>query len=501
MPVIVGAVSKTGQRSVTDTVTCMMKAVTKDAPHLDKAEIYLQNECFEFSPIGKSEIVLPSSTIGLGVAYSSSHESSCLAVGEPESRIAVLSGRVFNYDNAPDILLTLLKKYIDKTGNIEIASRNLVETLDGQYALVLRWEDAVLLARDPVGVKPLYLAADDQIVVFSSRLKPISNLGMNSCSSVVQPTLIARGVTRPIGSARRVKSIRLADTGVVDSLAGLLSKVLSKMIHRQRRIGLLFSGGLDSSILAKLSKDLGVECLLYCAGTSSSRDMVNAKRMSVALDMKLVQKEISYEEIAQHVSTVVRIVESTDMIRVSTSLPIYFAVMESAKEGEEVMLHGQGADELYGGYERYEKTLVREGYASARSEMLKDVKNLANIMPQYDQIGGSASVEMLAPFLDTSVVRFSLGIPIQLKLHQDGLRVTRKFVLHKVASRIGIPTGVLPKEKVAVQFGSGVARIMDMIARREGFSSRVAKASGFALPVQAYLKRIGQSAGLLPERD
>jgi asparagine synthase (glutamine-hydrolysing) len=501
MCIIVGAFSKTHQ-TVTDTVVRMLRAVTKDFPRLDRVELNLQSRCFELCPIEESRIAsFPASPIALGVAYSSSYEPSCLVIGDPKSRFAALSGRIFNQREAPATLLHLLEMNLDTTGSMEAASKKLIESLDGQYALALRWGDIVLLARDSVGVKPLYLAEDDHLTAFSSRRRALSIVGLKSRRSISQPTLVSDSGIKAINTSMKIEPIRLEAKEIVESLAAILSQNLTKMLAGQNRIGILFSGGLDSSIIAKLSKDLGAECTLYCAGTSSSRDMVNAKRMSLALGMKLVQKEISYEEVAEHVSNVVRLVESTDMIRVSTSLPIFFGVMESAKAGERIMLHGQGADELYGGYERYESTLTRVGYSAVCSDMLDDVKKLARIMPEYDQIGASGSVELLAPFLDASVLRFSLGIPIQLKLHKEGLRVTRKYILRQVASRIGIPTDLLPKQKVAAQFGSGVARIMDKIARRAGFSDRVAKASGFALPVQAYLERVGQLAGLPSENE
>jgi asparagine synthase (glutamine-hydrolysing) len=319
-------------------------------------------------------------------------------------------------------------------------------------------------------------------------------MGLASCRSLAQPTLVSEKGIRTISTGMRIEPLKLEEKQVVESLTTLLSEALAKMVSKQKRIGILFSGGLDSSIIAKLSKDLGSKCTLYCAGTPSSRDMVNARRMSSALDIQLVQKEISYDEIADKLLDVIKLVESTDMIHVSTSVPIFFAVKESAKTGERIILHGQGADELYGGYERYESALAKYGYAAVCSEMLNDVMELANVIPQYDQMGTSVSAQMLAPFLDASVLRFSLGIPIRFKLHKEGLRVTRKYILWQVASRLGIPTELLPTQKVAAQFGSGVARIMDLIARRAGFSKRVARASGLALPIQAYLKGIGESA-------
>ncbi|WXG42617.1 MAG: asparagine synthase-related protein [Promethearchaeati archaeon SRVP18_Atabeyarchaeia-1] len=494
--IVIGAFSKTG-KSVSETVQGMLRISASDFSGIDNVKLALQDEYIEADSIeGFEAISLPPSTIALGIAYSSRDETPSSAAGDAESSFVAVTGRIFNQPDAPTALIQLLEKTMNATHDIELSSKKLVESLDGQYALALKWGNEFLLARDTIGVKPLYIAQDDHLIAFSSRRRPLWDIGLKNLKSVTQPTLISQGGVRTISSGMRIESIRLSERSAAQSLVTILSEVIAKMIAGHKEIGILFSGGLDSSVVAKLSMDLGVKCRLYCAGTRSSRDIYNARRMSSTLQIPLTEAEVTYENVAENLPRVVSLVESTDMIVVSTSLPIYFAIRESVNRGETLVLHGQGADELYGGYERYENTLAKEGYTAVCNEMLNDIVGLGNVIPQYDQLGTPSSSQILAPFLDASVVRFSLGIPIQLKLSSEGKRITRKYILRQVASRIGIRTELLPVQKVAVQFGSGVAKIMDLIARKAGFTKRLARESGFALPIQAYLEKIGGSLGV-----
>jgi asparagine synthase (glutamine-hydrolysing) len=220
--------------------------------------------------------------------------------------------------------------------------------------------------------------------------------------------------------------------------------------------------------------------------------------MSSALDLPLIEKEVTYDDVAANLVPLVKLIESTDMIAVSTSLPIYFAMRESATRGEKTVIYGQGADELFGGYQRYEDLLVSGEHRTLCSEMLNDIANLGTSAPIYDQIGRMQPTELFAPFLDPAIVKFSLGIPLNLKLRRENSKFSRKYILHRVAQRIGVPVSLLPEQKVAMQFGSGIARLLDKIARDAGYTRSVARQSGLALPIKVYLREVGKLAKVPP---
>lgn len=494
--VIVGAQSKAGQ-DVSDTVLKMLREANLDFAAATDFSLHLHDTLVKLDSSERLERKLFSpSAMALGTACFPSSGRCCITLGESKFSSVSVIGRIFNLPNAPTSLIESFEKMTNLTDSIDNSSRLFLEALDGQYAFALRRGDTFLLARDPIGVKPLYVAENDRLIAFSSRRRPLWEIGMTDCRILSQPILISEGKARRVNAGIRLESHSAGENSLVDSLILNLTKALEKMAaFSDNRIAILFSGGLDSSVIAKLSENLGIRPTLYCAGTSSSRDIANARRMSSALDLPLVEKEITFDDVASGLLPAVRLIESAEMIAISTSLPFYFALEQCASRGEKIALHGQGADELFCGYERYENTLTNGGYRALCTEMLNDIVGLGATLPLYDQIGTVNRTQLFAPFADTSVVKFSLGIPIQLKLSKEGLKILRKHILRKLASKIGVPVQLLPNQKVAAQFGSGVARIMDKASRKAGFTKSLAKKMGFPLPVQAYLREVTRSLG------
>lgn len=497
MCIIVGVVGK-AKRDVSKTALQLLRTAHGESSDFRNLVVNSQGEYLVADNMRVIEdSISSSSTAVLGTACSCEKRKHCMASKDPRLGSVAMIGSIFNMPDAPASLIGKFEDNIGRTENLESAAKNLLKSLDGQYALALRRDDTFLLARDPIGVKPLYFAENDHMFVFSSRRRPLWEAGLTDIRALPQPLIIVDGKVTRITHGIKMGSIKSEKNSLTDSLVLLLTNAVKKMTASAgRNVGILFSGGLDSSIISKLSKDLGIKCTLYCAGTSSSRDMISARRVAAALGLQLVEKNITSDEATNYLLPVVKSIESFEMIAVSTSLPIYLATREAVRSGEHIILHGQGADELFGGYERYEAKLVSSGYAALCREMLNDIVGLGNTMPQFDQIGTMNSAILLAPFLDASVVEFSLGIPPQMKLFKGMATISRKHILRQAASRIGIAVDILPKRKVAVQFGSGVAKILDKASRTAGFTKRIAKDMGFPLPVQAYLKEVGKLAGI-----
>jgi asparagine synthase (glutamine-hydrolysing) len=495
MCIIFGAKSKKGQ-DVSEPVLRMIRSIVSDFPKSKSMFVHLQDTALKLDlSERKDRIQLPESTTVSGVVCLITDDQNCYVVQESESSSVSLIGKIFNLTNAPSSIMESFARISNSVDDFEKSSRLLLESLDGQYAFALRRENLLLLARDPIGTKPLYVGENNRLIAFSSRCRPLWEIGIKDCKMLGQPILVHDGRSERVRSGIWLESKRKDRAELVDSLITKLSQAIKKMASPSgNRINILFSGGLDSSVIAKLSKDLGIRPTLLCAGTPLSRDIINARRMSSALDLPLIEKEISPEDITDSLFQVIRTIESAEMIPVSTSLPFHFALEMCADRGEKgTVLHGQGADELFCGYKRYETTLSDKGYKALCSEMLRDVVRLGEAIPLYDKMGTATGKELFAPFAELSVVGFSLGVPIQLKLSEESSEFIRKRILRELANKIGVPMRLLPKEKVAAQFGSGAAKIMDKAARRAGFTRDVAKRKGFPLPIQAYLKEISQS--------
>ncbi len=166
--------------------------------------------------------------------------------------------------------------------------------------------------------------------------------------------------------------------------------------------------------------------------------------------------------------------EKKDSLQVSCAIPVYFASKEANKDGLEVMLSGQGGDELFGGYNRYLQHT--NDYKELEKILEKDVKNAYEDNLKRDiTVCKDNQIELKFPFMDKELVNFALEIPAELKIKEveeeefscvdeiNGKKVIRKYILRKVAKDIGVPDIILNRPKKALQYGSGSWKILRKI--------------------------------------
>jgi asparagine synthase (glutamine-hydrolysing) len=166
---------------------------------------------------------------------------------------------------------------------------------------------------------------------------------------------------------------------------------------------------------------------------------------------------------------VMNTIEHTNAGQVEVAIPVYAAVKLAHEDGIKVMLSGQGADELFGGYSWYGKIVGEGGYAGLRHYMNEDIQLLyKETLEREDKITMAHSIEMREPFLDLKLIRLSMKI--DLRLNVKGISdMFGKHVHRKLAQDLGIPREIAYRSKEAAQHGSGIHQVFDMIARKHGF--------------------------------
>jgi asparagine synthase (glutamine-hydrolysing) len=195
-----------------------------------------------------------------------------------------------------------------------------------------------------------------------------------------------------------------------------------------------------------------------------------AKKTAGALKLPLSVYLFEPEDVEKTVSKVVGLIEEPDPVKAAVGVPFYWVAKETAKSGLNVLLAGQGADELFGGYQRYVNEYLVHGMQKVGETMFADVVRLHETNIERDEkICGFHGVELRLPFASFGIARFALSLPLELKVEKrvDGLR---KLVLRRLAHNLGLPESVVNKPKKAVQYATGVNAVLGKIAKKRGLT-------------------------------
>ena len=246
----------------------------------------------------------------------------------------------------------------------------------------------------------------------------------------------------------------------VAALKTSLCDSVKKSVEDAEAIGILFSGGLDSSLLAHLAKKYvkNARITLYTVGTIVSHDMIKAKQASSILNMDLRQVVVKGAEIESALPRVAEIIGSNHPVRLSFTLPLYFGLKNIH---ESLVLSGQGADELFGGYARY----LRMEASELEITLKGDIEELMNKDITMDHTMARHFEKRLeVPYLYPEVVAQALLIPAEYKV-RDG---QRKIILREAALQLGLSAELANREKKAAQYSSGIIKELRRIAKRRG---------------------------------
>ena len=343
-----------------------------------------------------------------------------------------------------------------------IKSRGLetaISELDGDYAFAYVENGKISLVRDPAGVKPLYYSINNGFS-FASEKKALYAIGEPEINTLRPGHMLAFCDGRII--EKKVAAFSPGEILAEEVTAKeMLFQAVERSVKKRHYIpcAIAFSGGLDSSFLAALCRD----AKLYSAGMASSHDIEQTKKAArfLGLSDNLHLHEITMDELETAIPDVIRAVESRDPMKVSIALPLFFASKDARLDGFRVMLSGQGADELFAGYKRYESMNHHELGIALR----KDLDNIAeNNLERDDAVTMANSVELRVPYLDRNVIELALQIAPELKIH-NGIR---KYILRLAAGKI-LPDELVWKEKKAAQYSSGIYSAMEKLARKNGY--------------------------------
>jgi len=388
-------------------------------------------------------------------------------LGDSGASALVANGEVYNYRT---LNRQLAGKHAFRTQSdsetilrlFDEVQESSVAQLDGMFAFVIADGDHVFAARDPIGIKPLYLGQRSGQWCFASEQKALAGIA-EDVSEFPPGTSFhsARGYRRfyqvpSPGPKRRLLDLNEA----VRQLRNTLEAAVGKRLMSDVPLGAFLSGGLDSSIICALARRHMDRLHTFSVGFEGSRDLAAARQVARHLDTVHHEYVLDEDEVARLLPKIIYHLESYDQDLVRSAIPTYFTARLAA-DHVKVILTGEGADELFAGY-GYHREI--RGATDLQQELRRSIGALHNInLQRVDRLTMAHSIEARVPFLDVSMIALAQRIPPESKLRRTpDDRLVEKWILRKACEDL-LPQEIVWRDKEQFDEGSGTA---DLIGRR-----------------------------------
>ncbi|HET9079802.1 MAG TPA: asparagine synthase-related protein [Trebonia sp.] len=333
-----------------------------------------------------------------------------------------------------------------------------VHRLRGEFAFAIvdKVTDQVYFARDPLGVKPLYWSRHAGHLYAASELKAL----VPARGRIHEIAPGHHGWGGPAQDPATTAYVDLLSMGNGDEpvedvdeasrqVRAMLEDSIRVRVDTDLTVGVILSGGLDSTLTLLHVRDMHPDCVAFTIGTPDSEDVSYARRVARDLGVPHEIIELTPGDIRlPDVREAIRMSELTEYGDVINAVISRLLFARVHSRGVKVVLCGDGSDELFGGYDMYQQP-----DPGLRQRIFQHkLHNLGRTeLQRVDRTSMGQGVEVRVPFLDLSLVRLAMRLPIGLKL-RDG---QEKWILRHAFADI-LPSYVRQRPKNPLSHSSGL---------------------------------------------
>lgn len=347
--------------------------------------------------------------------------------------------------------------------------------IDGTYSLCFCTSGGLFATRDRLGLKPIFIGRRDRLVAVATDRKALWAIGIREAASLPPGGCLKAGPNKstveppePKLNAAQAASQEGVKTG---DLLQLLVESVSIQTAGLGAIAAGFSGGLDSTVLAKIAKEGEVNTLLVTVGVGRTPEMNVAESTARAIGLPIVTKQLSENDVAECLDSVIWLVEEPNLMKVSIAMAMHWTARVAVENGRSVIMLGQGSDELFGGYKRFATILGERGAGACEEAISESILNAHEVNYQRDEQAVSAlRAELRLPFATRRITEFAPRVPLAMKVRSSSDNL-RKWILRDVAIELGIPATIALRPKKAIQHASGIEEVIRRIAKKRGLTS------------------------------
>jgi asparagine synthase (glutamine-hydrolysing) len=249
----------------------------------------------------------------------------------------------------------------------------------------------------------------------------------------------------------------------------LTSELLRAMKERlpDEPFGVLFSGGVDSSLIALLAKRAGKDFTCYTLGfqdndSKEPEDIMSAIRAAKELGLNIKTRTLGLKESEELIKKTAKILgpELNNVVNVGVGGVVLGCIDIAKKDDVTYLFSGLGSEEIFAGYQRHK--LAQDKQAECWQGLLHMYER---DLLRDAAISSEAKVHLLTPFLDERLIATAMRVPAKFKINDK----ESKLILREIAEELKLPKDIAWRAKRAAQYGSRLDKAIDKLARKNGF--------------------------------
>lgn len=367
-------------------------------------------------------------------------------------------------------------KLFSKESSVKSSVKKFMNSAVGEYAIGMLKEKKLYAFRDFMGFKPIWFGENDSFLAFASDpaalvkidipfpqpLKPGHLLEISKNGFSVEK-IFDYSDFRKLSEKKKNKFFLGKNSGKEKSFENLFS-VFEEMVSFQtqgiKKAAVLFSGGIDSSVVAKAVSLKVPKTVLFVAGTKESHDILLAEKSAKLLGLPLEKIILNEQDIERLAIRSMKILSFYDEMQIGIAVPLLACAEKIKEKGFKVVFSGQGSDELFCGYSAYAKTLAKKDYSAVEDSIWFAISRMwYRNLHRDDAILASCTLELRSPLLLPPLISAAMQIPAKEKIHSIDDQI-RKHPIRDLAKHYSVSNEIISMKKKAMQYGSGCQKIV-----------------------------------------
>jgi asparagine synthase (glutamine-hydrolysing) len=333
----------------------------------------------------------------------------------------------------------------------------LLDKVSGMFAFFIfdSKENSFFAARDPIGVKPLYWAQDEnKNYYFASEIKSLAFLRQIETINLFPPAhfMIGEKLKKYFSLPSKINH-NITEEEATEKIGELFDHSIKIRVQTDLPVAVYLSGGIDSTAVLATAIKYHNNVTAIIVGSEKSTDRITAVKYCEENNIKYVVKTPpNEEELAENIKDVVKATESFEPNMIRQSAVSYHIAKTAAENNFKVILCGEGADEIFAGYPEFTTLNTPEEIEKKIIDFLSDLHRTQ--LQRVDRTSMAFTTEVREPFLDKELLKFVLQLPAELKIKRNGEKVITKYILRKAMSD-RLPEYIFNRDKVVLSEGAG----------------------------------------------